>query len=625
MPVFVLHVPADKMAWAQAEAAKSGGQLHADTLSGSVVLMGPSLPESLASYIPGAAPASKAVVRKDSEPVRAFVLDVPFAMRAVAQSLGARWEKLSKSFIYEGSRLPAGLAPFAALSWSWEDAVQKAKAGISPKGWKGEDPYELRPHQTTAGKAICDALVAKLPGFLLADEVGLGKTLSAWLGVQLVARKLNAQRVVIVCPLSVQAHWRETLRRQGSEVGEVLIINYERLGKLFELDDGVKVKSKKGLARRGSAAETDIIIFDESHKLKNPLAARSKLGAKLVSNSKFVLWLSATAGQTPLELSYLAPLLAKGTGSKARDLTDFESWCQQQGFKLKKGAYGAWTWDGDLDDCKRLAQLLFEGKTPLAMRRRPQEIAGWPEISRSLWPQELNPEERALYQEEWMAFRSALIAMQAANAAGAKVVSAKNADAKGKPGVVNKGLGGLVAALRFRQKSSLLRVDATVDFALDLLEQGIKPAISCAFVETMEAIAAKLAAKKKVCAKIYGGQSANERETQRLRFQKGEAEVALFTIEEGISLHQGEYEDVPRSLLIHDLRWSAIQMAQIEGRTHRNGQFAQAYWLLGESTIEAKIAARVAKRAVAMKALSGETDASLEKEIIAMLVEQPQG
>lgn len=608
MPVFVLHVPASKLDWAQAEARKHGGELHADTLSGSVVLMAPSLPAALQAFVPGATPAATKAVA----PTKTFVLDVPFEMRGVAQALGARWDKASKSVVYEGTHLPAGLAPFAALPWSWEDAVQKGKSGVVPKAWKGEDPYELRGHQNEAGKAIYNALVAKLPGFLLADEVGLGKTLSAWLGVQLVARKLAAQRVVIVCPLSVQAHWRETLRRQGSEVGEVLIINYERLGKLFELDDGVKVKSKKGLARRGAAAETDIIIFDESHKLKNPLAARSKLGAKLVSNSKFVLWLSATAGQTPLELSYLAPLLAKGTGSKARDLNDFEGWCQAQGFKLKKGAYGAWTWDGDLDDCHRLAALLFEGKTPLAMRRRPQEIAGWPEISRSLWPQELSSEERSLYQEEWQTFRSALVSMQA----GMKAAPSK-AGAKGGA----KGIGGLVAALRFRQKSSLLRVDATVEFALDLLEQGIKPAISCSFIETLNAIAAKLEAKKKTCAKIYGGQSAAEREQQRLRFQKGQADIVLFTIEEGISLHQGEYEDVPRSLLVHDLRWSAIQMAQIEGRTHRNGQFAQAYWLLGEGTIEAKIAARVAKRAVAMKALSGETDASLENEIIGMLLE----
>ena len=230
-----------------------------------------------------------------------------------------------------------------------------------------------------------------------------------------------------------------------------------------------------------------------------------------------------------------------------------------------------------------------------------------------------------MYQDEWMAFRVALIAQQADAASCAlnkPQARAPAVDNNGKKVVVCKSIGGLLAALRFRQKSSLLRIDATVEFALDLLEQGIKPAISCAFVETMQSIVAKLVAKKKVCAKIYGGQSAAEREAERLRFQKGEADVAVFTIEEGISLHQGEYEDVPRSLLIHDLRWSAIQMVQIEGRTHRNGQFAQAYWLLGEGTVEARIASRVAKRAVAMKALSGETDASLEKEIIAMLVDE---
>ena len=62
-------------------------------------------------------------------------------------------------------------------------------------------------------------------------------------------------------------------------------------------------------------------------------------------------------------------------------------------------------------------------------------------------------------------------------------------------------------------------------------------------------------------------------------------------------------------------------MTQIEGRTHRNGQFAQAYWLVGEDTIELKIAQRVANRAVAMKALSGETDESLEKEILSELLQ----
>ena len=37
-----------------------------------------------------------------------------------------------------------------------------------------------------------------------------------------------------------------------------------------------KIRSKKGLARAGSAPEFDLIVWDESHRCKNPTAARSK-------------------------------------------------------------------------------------------------------------------------------------------------------------------------------------------------------------------------------------------------------------------------------------------------------------------------------------------------------------
>ena len=40
-----------------------------------------------------------------------------------------------------------------------------------------------------------------------------------------------------------------------------------------------------------------------------------------------IFWLSATAGQNPLELGYLAPVLAKKTGDWALNTNDFEQWC----------------------------------------------------------------------------------------------------------------------------------------------------------------------------------------------------------------------------------------------------------------------------------------------------------
>jgi hypothetical protein len=42
-------------------------------------------------------------------------LDVPFAMRGVATSGGARWDAEHGAFVYRGDALPAILAPFQSL------------------------------------------------------------------------------------------------------------------------------------------------------------------------------------------------------------------------------------------------------------------------------------------------------------------------------------------------------------------------------------------------------------------------------------------------------------------------------------------------------------------------------
>ncbi|MFT3700124.1 MAG: DEAD/DEAH box helicase [Kofleriaceae bacterium] len=456
------------------------------------------------------------------------------------------------------------------------------------------DRFELRPHQREAVTAIGKAVAAKLPGFLLADDVGLGKTITAWSAI-LAMR--DAKDVLIVCPLAVIAHWRRTIELMGDGGKDIVILNYDRLGKLFEVSDAARkrIKSKKGLARAGTAPELDVIVLDESHRCKNPTAARSKLAAKLVANAGFTLWLSATAGQNPLELSYLAPLLARTTGANAKDLKDFEQWCLDEDLGVTRGAYGKWEWRGDRKDCEKVRKLLFEaGAGCIAgIRRRPEEIVGWPAINRILQPIELSSENRALYAEAWTAFRREM------------ELAPRGKDPKG----------ALAATLRLRQKSSLIRAAGTVELVKELLDNGHQVAISVAFVETLTALRDALGIE---CAVIHGGVPAAQREAERLKFQRGEARVVLFTVEEGISLHQGEYADIPRSEVIHDLRWSAIQMAQIEGRCHRDGRFAQVYWAYADGTIEERIVRVVAARLQAMKEMIGD-DVETLREIEAVL------
>jgi hypothetical protein len=132
-------------------------------------------------------------------------------------------------------------------------------------------------------------------------------------------------------------------------VEEVVILNYERLGKIFEGKPrkGVKKMSKRDLARRGTASEEfDIVLFDESHALKNLTSLRAKFSVKLYGSAKMIFWLSATAGQNPLELGYLAPILAKKTGDRALTTKDFEQWCVDNLPGVSRGKFGAWVWAG---------------------------------------------------------------------------------------------------------------------------------------------------------------------------------------------------------------------------------------------------------------------------------------
>jgi hypothetical protein len=525
---------------------------------------------------------------------RIFALDVPFSMRPVAQSAGAVWDKDHKVFLFRGGELPPALVPFRAPRYSLERAVEHELNDSQPEAddaaLPSGEPITLRPHQTEAVKAILAARKAGRPGFLLADDVGLGKTISSW---QAVLSMGDVRRVLVVCPLAVIAHWRRTIERMRDRTMQIIVINYDRLAKLFEVPTSVKdkVKSKKGVAKRGEPEHFDVIVWDESHRCKNPTAARSKLAAKLTAKAGFSLWLSATAGQNPLELSYLAPLLANGTGSRAADLKDFETWCWQQGLGVERGAYGKWLWRGEQGDCERVRTILFDGQPALGIRRCPENIVGWPAINRILAPVALEGEARALYERAWMAFRKEMELIPRGS-------NPKNA---------------LTAMLRFRQKSSLVRASGTVALVLELLESGQQVAVSVAFAETLEAIARELEGQGIRCARVHGALGAQERETARLAFQRGENLVVLFTVEEGISLHQGEHNETPRSEIVHDLRWSAIQMAQIEGRCHRDGRFAQVYWAYADGTIEERIATIVCERLRAMKAMTGDDTETVEE------------
>lgn len=569
---------------------------------------------------------------------RTFVLDFPWEMRAAAPALGAKWDAKTKAYTYTGATLPDLLAPFAAQDFSWqrwkEDDLNKS---VLPTK-KSANQFKPRPHQLEAAKKIASMAKQGYRGFTNADSVGLGKTLASIFGAYGVAKlkKFSPSRkakVLIVCPKSVIPHWRNTLSASPlPDIARITILNYEQLSNLLKAPASAaqakKTRTKnKRVANEGTPlVNWDIIIADESHRLKNfQVSQRSKAFANVArydahaEKAPFVIWASATPGQNPLELGYAAPLIGQLVKRKLT-LKNYGKWLEDNGYAVKKGKVG-YSWaqvhfratqeakdENDKrkkSDIKKMRQLLFSPNAP-SIRRLPTDIAGWPEVNRIAIPVSLDNKERSLYEEVWTQFRSFLR------------LNRRGKDPKG----------GLAQQLRFRQKSSLIRAPGTIDHILDLLENDLQVAVSVEFLESLDIMKTALEKKGITCAEISGRLTGAESEAERIRFQKGGAQVVFFTVKEGISLHANEQlpdgskaTATQRATIVHDVRYSGIENSQIEGRCARDGEFATIYYVYAQDTVEENIVTVAIERMANISNMAGDDEglvAKIENLILGM-------
>lgn len=470
-----------------------------------------------------------------------------------------------------------------------------------------------RPHQEEAARAILSARGAGRPGFLLGDLTGLGKTLSAWLAIC----AMPETEVLVICPKGAIPQWRRTMAHSttGSGAGakkRVTLMNFEKTKSLLAPPAESKRRSTRAKnnerARHGTPKRVwPILVIDESHRIRNPSAQQSLCCRQMAEAAVFTIYMSATAGQAPHELSYLGKLMSHATGGAGAEapgsLDEFRALMKRLRIGRAKGRWKNWSWEPNAADRKVMSDLLYKGENAIGLRRRPEDIAGWPEVQRELAPTALDAEDRRLYDATWREFRREL----------------------GLAGGSTRRPTGWAADLRFRQKASLLRTAGTADFVDDLLGSGQQVAVSVAFLETSAMLADRLKGRGWSVGEINGTQSGELNEATRVAFQTGRLDAVVFTVTESISLHQGELPggERDRSLLVHDMRHSAIQLQQIEGRCHRDGRRAVIYYAYAESTIEEKIAATVLGRMAAMDGMAGDDTTLLDE--IAKIVEGEGG
>lgn len=151
---------------------------------------------------------------------------------------------------------------------------------------------------------------------LLADEVGLGKTIEALIVLKEYIQRGMVSNALILTPTPLVSQWQEELKTKFdlyfSSTGDP---DYRKKGRSFWQQPFILAsinlaKSKQNLPAV-TAREYDIVIVDEAHHLKN----RNTLNWKLVNalKKRFLLLLTATPVENNLlELYNLVTLLKPG-------------------------------------------------------------------------------------------------------------------------------------------------------------------------------------------------------------------------------------------------------------------------------------------------------------------------
>jgi len=208
----------------------------------------------------------------------------------------------------------------AALEWSLIDPIIiSSRADLkSEAGWRGRiEPFN---HQVTNLINFC----RRLPVTLLADDVGLGKTISAGLIASELAARRRIAGILVVAPKLLGPQWKEELEAKF-DIPSHIASGRELLDAEPEAEIGAVIttyNSARLYLQRLPQDRFQMLVLDEAHKLRNlhgtpspPRVALTFREALLERRFKFVLMLTATPIQNRLwDLYSLVELLTVARG-----------------------------------------------------------------------------------------------------------------------------------------------------------------------------------------------------------------------------------------------------------------------------------------------------------------------
>ncbi len=413
---------------------------------------------------------------------------------------------------------------------------------------------------------------------LLADEVGLGKTIEAGMVLKEYLLRGMAEKVLVLTPASLVGQWQEEM---AAKFGVEFATSYDALLRNDPQSfwSQPRVIASIATARRAEHHEIlatqnfDLVIVDEAHHLKNRTTANWKLVNAL--QKRFLLLLSATPVQnTLLELYNLLTLLKPGIFKTEKDFRARYMTTGKPRVPANRDAMRDLMRDVMIRNTRSLVDVKLPPRhaTTLRLDPREEEAACYRELTELVQARHA----KASAQDR-LALRHLLAA------AGSTATTAAQAISRF---VDRRKVGTDWVALQARYEALLLT--GKEQALLDLLSRNPseKKMIFVHHRETLARLSDLVTPEGISFASFDGSMSGPEKDAAVARF-RDEASLLLCTESGG----EGRNLQFCNTLINFDLPWNPMTIEQRIGRIHRIGQTRDVFIfnLAIKDTLEDKV------------------------------------
>ncbi|WP_179860725.1 DEAD/DEAH box helicase [Sporosarcina koreensis] len=436
------------------------------------------------------------------------------------------------------------------------------------------------PHQLEAAERVIERMNGKA---ILADEVGLGKTIEAGLILKEYLIRGLVKKALILAPASLTNQWL-------AELNTKFHIPAMAYNKKYNMDHCPIVVTSIDMAKRSphreaiSRQEFDLVIIDEAHKLKNPKTKNYEFVQQM--KKKFCLLLTATPIQNDVfELFNLISLLKPG------HLGNLETF--QSVFSASKH---------HVEEDEFLRELIQQ-----VMVRNVRGDTGieWTDRHARIVPIGFSQEERDVYDRvsklpvadsfTLLTLQRELCSSPLAAVLTLEKIAKETAD----------------TALRREMEQLLLQLTRTgihskAEKTAELIRLADDKVIVFTEYRATQVYLQAYLHKQGVSSVLFNGKfSKNKREWMKQLFQqKAQVLIATESGSEGLNLQFCHH------VVNYDLPWNPMKLEQRIGRVHRLGQEQDVhiYNLAVEDSVEDKMVELLEKKIGVFETVVGELD-----------------